>query len=88
LALRVDGKTIDLADVVDHDAKIGVVTSRDPEARTLLRHDAAHVLAQAVQELYPGTQITFGPTTDDGFYYDSCVTSRSRPTISPGSNSA
>ena len=46
------------------------MTSRDPEALELLRHDAAHVLAQAVQELYPGTQITFGPATEDGFYYD------------------
>ena len=70
LALRVDGKMKDLASVVDHDAKIGIVTSRDPEALELLRHDAAHVLAQAVQELYPGTQITFGPATEDGFYYD------------------
>src|SRR5216683_1991469 len=70
LALRVDGKMVDLSSVVDHDAKIGIVTSRDPEALELLRHDAAHVLAQAVQELYPGTQITFGPATEDGFYYD------------------
>src|SRR5580693_6721276 len=70
LALRVDGKMKDLATIVDHDAKIGIVTSRDPEALALLRHDAAHVLAQAVQELYPGTQITFGPATEDGFYYD------------------
>jgi threonyl-tRNA synthetase len=70
LALRVDGKMKDLAHVLDHDAKIGIVTSRDPEALELLRHDAAPVLAQAVQELYPGTQITFGPATEDGFYYD------------------
>src|SRR5476649_1604638 len=70
LALRVDGKMKDLATVVDHDAKIGIVTSRDQQALELLRHDAAHVLAQAVQELYPRTQITFGPATDEGFYYD------------------
>jgi threonyl-tRNA synthetase len=70
LAVKVDGKMKDLSSVVDHDAKIGIVTSRDPEALELLRHDAAHVLAQAVQELYPGTQITFGPATEDGFYYD------------------
>src|SRR5471032_390623 len=70
LALRVDGKKKDLATVVDHDAKIGIVTSKDPAALELLRHDAAHILAQAVQELYPGTQITFGPATDEGFYYD------------------
>src|SRR5277367_2685446 len=70
LAVKVDGKMKDLSSIVDHDAKIGIVTSRDPEALALLRHDAAHVLAQAVQELYPGTQITFGPATEDGFYYD------------------
>jgi threonyl-tRNA synthetase len=70
LAVRVDGAMKDLGTVVDRDAKIGIVTSRDPEALELLRHDAAHVLAQAVQELYPGTQITFGPSTEDGFYYD------------------
>ncbi|HYD06955.1 MAG TPA: threonine--tRNA ligase, partial [Reyranella sp.] len=70
LAVKVDGKLKDLGTVVDRDARIGIVTSRDPEALELLRHDAAHVLAQAVQELYPGTQITFGPATEDGFYYD------------------
>ena len=70
LALRVDGKMVDLAHVVDCDARIGIVTSKDPAAMELLRHDAAHVLAQAVQELFPGTQITFGPATEDGFYYD------------------
>ena len=70
LAVKVDGKMKDLGTVVDRDAKIGIVTSRDPEALELLRHDAAHVLAQAVQELYPGTQITFGPATEEGFYYD------------------
>ena len=70
LAVRIDGKMKDLGTVVEHDAKIGIVTSKDPEALELLRHDAAHVLAQAVQELFPGTQITFGPATEDGFYYD------------------
>ncbi len=70
LALKVDGKMVDLGHVVSRDAKIGIVTSKDPDALELLRHDAAHVLAQAVQELYPGTQITFGPATEDGFYYD------------------
>jgi threonyl-tRNA synthetase len=70
LAVRVDGKLKDLASVVERDAKVAIVTARDPDALELLRHDAAHVLAQAVQELYPGTQITFGPATEDGFYYD------------------
>src|ERR1700757_2577939 len=79
LAVKVDGKMKDLSSVVDHDAKIGIVTSRDPEALELLRHDAAHVLAQAVQELYPGTQITFGPATEDGFYYDFAPTAEHGP---------
>src|SRR5260370_9030543 len=63
LALRVDGKMVDLSSIVDHDAKIGIVTSPDPQALELLRHDAAHVLPQPVQELYPGTPIPFGPPT-------------------------
>jgi threonyl-tRNA synthetase len=56
--------------VIDQDAEVAIVTSRDEEALELLRHDAAHVMAQAVQELYPGTQVTIGPAIEDGFYYD------------------
>src|SRR5260370_23581671 len=63
LALRVDGKMVDLSSIVDHDAKIGIVTSRDPQALELLRHDAAHVLAQAGQGLCPCTQNTVGAST-------------------------
>jgi threonyl-tRNA synthetase len=70
LALRVDGKMKDLAARIERDAKVAIVTAKDPDALELVRHDAAHVLAQAVQELYPGTQITFGPAIEDGFYYD------------------
>ncbi len=70
LAIRVDGTMRDLAVAIDHDARVAIVTRKDDDALELLRHDAAHVLAEAVQELYPGTQITFGPATDDGFYYD------------------
>ncbi len=70
LAVKVDGELRDLVRPIDHDAKVAIVTAKDPEALELLRHDAAHVLAQAVQELYPGTQITFGPATESGFYYD------------------
>jgi len=70
LAVKVDGEMRDLARPIERDAKVSIVTSRDPDALELLRHDAAHVLAQAVQELYPGTQITFGPSTESGFYYD------------------
>jgi len=70
LAVKVDGELRDLSRPIERDAKVAVVTPRDPDALELLRHDAAHVLAQAVQELYPGTQITFGPATESGFYYD------------------
>ena len=72
LALRVDGTLRDLKTVIEHDARIEIVTRDDPSDQVLelLRHDAAHVLAEAVQELYPGTQITFGPSVENGFYYD------------------
>jgi len=70
LAVKVDGALKDLAAVVDRDAKIEIVTKTHPDALELMRHDCAHLLAEAVQELYPGTQITFGPATDNGFYYD------------------
>ncbi len=70
LAMTLDGKLVDLSTTIDRDARIAIVTAKSPEALELLRHDAAHVLAEAVQELYPGTQITFGPATEDGFYYD------------------
>ena len=70
LAVRVDGELRDLARPIGADAAVEIVTLKDAAALELIRHDAAHVLAEAVQELYPGTQITFGPATEDGFYYD------------------
>ncbi|CAM3093747.1 Threonine--tRNA ligase [Sphingomonas antarctica] len=71
LAARVDGELRDLDRPLEHDASLALVTSRDEaDALELARHDYAHVLAEAVQNLFPGTQITFGPSTDDGFYYD------------------
>ncbi|MBS0284982.1 MAG: threonine--tRNA ligase [Proteobacteria bacterium] len=71
LAARVDGELRDLNRPIEHDARLALVTARDEaDALELARHDYAHVLAEAVQELFPGTQITFGPATDDGFYYD------------------
>ncbi len=70
LAVKIDGELKDLATVVERNAKVAIVTMKDPEALGLIRHDCAHVLAEAVQELYPGTQITFGPATETGFYYD------------------
>ncbi len=70
LAVKVDGEPRDLALSIDHDAKVAILTRDAPEALEILRHDAAHVLAEAVKELYPETQVTFGPATDTGFYYD------------------
>ncbi|ALE17683.1 Threonyl-tRNA synthetase [Altererythrobacter epoxidivorans] len=71
IAARVDGELRDINRPFDGDAELALVTSRDEEdALELARHDYAHVLAEAVQALWPGTQITFGPATDDGFYYD------------------
>ncbi len=71
LAARVDGELVDLSRPFTGDAQLALVTSRDEsDALELARHDFAHVLAEAVQALFPGTQITFGPSTDDGFYYD------------------
>jgi threonyl-tRNA synthetase len=70
LAGRVDGKLVDAAYRIDRDVELAIVTTRDEEALELIRHDAAHVMAQAVQELYPGTQVTIGPAIENGFYYD------------------
>ncbi len=70
LAMKRDGKLVDLSSEIAEDAAIVFVTRRDPDALSLIRHDAAHVLAEAVQELYPGTQVTIGPAIDTGFYYD------------------
>ena len=68
LALRVDGELKDLAATIDCDSAISIVTRKDDDGTVLplLRHDAAHVMAEAVQELYPGTQITFGPAIENG----------------------
>ena len=71
IAARVNGELRDITRPFEGDAELALVTSKDvDEALELARHDYAHVLAEAVQNLFPGTQITFGPATDDGFYYD------------------
>ena len=71
IAARVDGELRDITRPLEGDAQLALVTSRDEkDALELARHDFAHVLAEAVQNLFPGTQITFGPATEDGFYYD------------------
>jgi threonyl-tRNA synthetase len=70
LAIRVNGAIKDLAAVVEEDAEVSIVTARDDDGLALLRHDAAHVMAEAVKELYPEAQVTIGPVIKDGFYYD------------------
>ncbi|WP_203076725.1 threonine--tRNA ligase [Falsiroseomonas ponticola] len=70
LAMQVDGKLRDLSHEIADDAAVRFVTRKDAEALDLIRHDTAHVLAEAVQELFPGTQVTIGPSIENGFYYD------------------
>jgi threonyl-tRNA synthetase len=70
LAGKVNGNMVDAAFTISEDSELSIITSRDEDALELMRHDAAHVMAQAVQELYPGTQVTIGPAIENGFYYD------------------
>ena len=70
LAGKVDGKPVDLSHVVDHDAQVSIITPRDEEGLEIIRHSTAHLLAQAVKDLYPSAQVTIGPVIEDGFYYD------------------
>jgi len=70
LIMEVDGNLKDLSYQITNDAKVRIITSKDKEGLEVIRHDAAHILAMAVQELFPGTQVTIGPVIDNGFYYD------------------
>jgi threonyl-tRNA synthetase len=70
LAIKVDGDVKDLAATIDRDARVAIVTRQSEDALELIRHDAAHALAEAAKELYPDVQVTFGPATENGFYYD------------------
>jgi threonyl-tRNA synthetase len=70
IAMKIDGVLVDLSDEIGRDARIEIVTRESPEALELIRHDAAHVMAEAVQSLWPGTQVTIGPVIENGFYYD------------------
>ncbi len=70
VAMALDGRLADLNDGIENDAKIELISREDPRALELIRHDAAHVLAEAVQSLWPGTQVTIGPVIENGFYYD------------------
>ena len=70
LIMEVDGQLKDLSHQITKDAKVKIITSKDREGLEVIRHDTAHILAMAVQELYSGTQVTIGPVIDNGFYYD------------------
>ena len=70
LAGKVDGEMVDTSFLIQEDVELAIITNKSDEALELIRHDAAHVMAQAVQELFPGTQVTIGPAIEDGFYYD------------------
>jgi threonyl-tRNA synthetase len=70
LAGRVDGKLVDTSHVIDRDAQVAIVTAKDADGLEIIRHSTAHLLAQAVQAIYPEAQVTIGPVIEDGFYYD------------------
>src|ERR1700691_5386400 len=70
LAGRLDGVLVDTSKLIDHDANLSIVTDKDADGLEIIRHSTAHLLANAVQELFPDAQVTIGPVTEDGFYYD------------------
>src|SRR5213076_3259891 len=70
LAAKVDGKLVDLGHRIEADADIAIVTPKSPEGLDIIRHSTSHLMAQAVQELFPGAQVTIGPVIENGFYYD------------------
>ena len=70
LIMEVDGELKDLSHEITKDSKVRVITHKDKEGLDVIRHDAAHIMAMAVQELFPGTQVTIGPVIENGFYYD------------------
>jgi threonyl-tRNA synthetase len=81
LAINVNGELKDLSAPLPHGAEIAILTDRDPDALTLIRHDAAHVLATAVVELWPGTKVSIGPPIENGFYYDFEFPDDFRPSV-------
>ena len=76
LAGKVDGQLVDTSYRIERDAALEIVTEKHPDALEILRHSTAHLLAQAVQRLFPGAQVTIGPVIENGFYYDFAVRSR------------
>jgi threonyl-tRNA synthetase len=82
LVARADGELVDLSRPLDHDAKLSILTAKDPDAVQVFRHSAAHLLAAAVLELYPDVKLGIGPPIDNGFFYEFVRPSRSRPKTS------
>ncbi len=76
LAVRVDGEVRDLSRLIEADSQLAIITAKDDDGLELLRHDAAHVLAEAAKELYPDIQVTIGPAIENGFYYDFATPTR------------
>ena len=70
LALKIDGEVLDISSSIETDSRVEIITRKSDDALDLIRHDTAHVMAEAVQELFPGTQVTIGPSIENGFYYD------------------
>jgi threonyl-tRNA synthetase len=70
VAMEIDGNLVDLNQTIEQDSAVRLITTRDPEALEIMRHSAAHVMAQAVLNLYPHAKLTIGPVVEDGFYYD------------------
>ncbi|MDR5858621.1 threonine--tRNA ligase [Halomonas eurihalina] len=70
VAGRIDGELVDAADIIDHDAKVAIITARDPEGLDIIRHSCAHLIGHAVKQLYPDAKMAIGPVIEDGFYYD------------------
>ena len=69
-AMRLDGELVDLSRAIDRDASLSIVTAKDAEALELIRHDCAHIMARAVQEIWPDVKVTIGPVIEKGWYYD------------------
>ena len=88
LAGKINGQLVDTSAMVDHDGTFSIVTDKDPEGLDIIRHSTAHLLANAVQELYPEAQVTIGPVVENGFYYDFAYKRPFRPTIWRRSKSA
>ena len=70
LIMEVDGKLKDLSHEITKDSNVKIITAKDKDGLEVIRHDAAHIMAMSVQELFPGTQVTIGPVIENGFYYD------------------